>query len=224
MTSPTTPLPPPDVELHRPAPLAVASRWVTALSMTVGRSAAARAVAAAAGLQPGDRVVDLGCGPGTAVRVAARRGASAVGVDPDPAMLRLARGITAVTRPGPVGWLVGRAEQVDLPDGAATVVWTLSSLHHWDDRAAGLGEAFRLLAPGGRLVVAERPTAPGARGHAAHGISAAQLDALLEELGGVGFSGVRVEPGPKSGRRLVIVVAVRPIGGTDDAGPAAGQR
>ena len=69
---------------------------VTALSMTVGRGPLARAVADAAQLTPADRVIDIGCGPGTAVRHAARRGAAATGIDPDPAMLRLARWITAI--------------------------------------------------------------------------------------------------------------------------------
>ena len=72
---------------------------VTALSMTAGRGPLARAVADAAELTPADRVVDIGCGPGTAVRIAARQGAAATGVDPDPAMLRLARWITALRRP-----------------------------------------------------------------------------------------------------------------------------
>jgi trans-aconitate methyltransferase len=67
---------------------------VTALSMTAGRGPLARAVADADELTPADRLVDIGCGPGTAVRMAARRAATATGIDPDPAMLRLARWIT----------------------------------------------------------------------------------------------------------------------------------
>src|SRR5271166_5189721 len=138
---------------------------VTALSMTAGRGPLARAVADAAELTPADRVVDIGCGPGTAVRHAARRGAArrgaaATGVDPDPAMLRLARWITALRRPPDVSWLEGRAEKLPLPDDQATVVWAISSAHHWEDRGTGIGEAWRVLAPGGRLVLAERLPRP----------------------------------------------------------------
>src|SRR5262245_44046443 len=54
-----------------------------------------------------DHVVDIGCGPGGAVRAAARRGARVIGVDPAPVMLRLAR---ALTRNLPtVSWLEGVA-------------------------------------------------------------------------------------------------------------------
>jgi ubiquinone/menaquinone biosynthesis C-methylase UbiE len=144
---------------------------ITALSMTVGRGPLARAVADAAQLKPSDRVVDIGCGPGTAVRHAARRGAAATGIDPDPVMLRLAHWITAIWRSPNVGWLQGSAEELPLPDSQATVAWAISSVHHWEDRSAGLSEAWRVLAPGGRLLLAERTAKAGARGHAAHGLT-----------------------------------------------------
>ena len=160
---------------------------VTALSMTAGRGPLARAVADAAELTPADRVVDIGCGPGTAVRHAARQGAAATGVDPDPAMLRLARWITALRRPPDVSWLQGRAEKLPLPDDQATVVWAISSAHHWEDRGTGIGEAWRVLAPGGRLVLAERLARPGARGHAAHGLTRDHAEDLARQLADAGF-------------------------------------
>jgi ubiquinone/menaquinone biosynthesis C-methylase UbiE len=77
--------------------------------------------AEAAELKPANRVIDIGCGPGTAVQYAARWAAAATGIDPDPAMLRLARWITAL-RPSPsVTWLEGRAEKLPPPDGKASV-------------------------------------------------------------------------------------------------------
>jgi len=85
---------------------------ITALSMTAGRGPLARTVADAAELTPADRVLDIGCGPGTAVRYAVRRGSAATGVDPDPAMLRLARWSTALRRSPNVSWLAGRAEKL----------------------------------------------------------------------------------------------------------------
>jgi SAM-dependent methyltransferase len=63
------------------------------------RRAWVRAAADAAELAGADRVVDVGCGPGIAVRLAARRAAAATGVDPDPAMLRFAPWSTAIPRP-----------------------------------------------------------------------------------------------------------------------------
>ena len=49
---------------------------ITALWMTAGHGPRVRAVADAAELTAADRLVDAGCGPGTAVRLAARRAAT----------------------------------------------------------------------------------------------------------------------------------------------------
>ncbi len=59
----------------------------------MGRANAQLAVESV-GVGPGDRVVDIGCGPGGAARAAARAGAEDTGVDPAPVMLRLARAVT----------------------------------------------------------------------------------------------------------------------------------
>ena len=134
---------------------------ITALSMTVGRGSAARMIADLAEVSGGDHVVDVGCGPGTAVREAAHRGATAIGVDPTPLMLRLGRRITAVRHVRNATLVEGTAETLPLPDACATIVWALSSAHHWADRAAGLSEARRVLAPGGQILIAERLVQPG---------------------------------------------------------------
>ncbi len=174
---------------------------ITVASMTVGRGSLARAAADAAELTPADRVVDVGCGPGAAVRCAARRAATATGIDPDPAMLRLARWITALRRSPNVDWLEGRAEKLPLADAQATVAWAINSVHHWEDRGAGIGEAWRILAPDGRLVLVERQAKPGARGHAAHGLTRDQAEDLTRELTAAGFDQVRmdlIEPGHRT--------------------------
>jgi ubiquinone/menaquinone biosynthesis C-methylase UbiE len=163
-------------------PACLAYDLLTAVSMTAGRAPAARAVAGLAGLCASDRVVDIGCGPGTAVRTAARQCASVTGIDPAPRMLRLGEWITARQHLANVTFRTGRAEALPLPDASATVAWALSSVHHWPDQAAGLAEARRVLAPGGRILLAERQVKPGARGHAAHGLTRAQADRLAAGL------------------------------------------
>ena len=64
------------------------------LAMLLRGRSAARLVLDLAELSVGDRVVDVGCGPGNAVRLAARLGAVATGVDPSADMLRIARAVT----------------------------------------------------------------------------------------------------------------------------------
>ncbi len=214
---------------RRPASRAVAG--LAAVSMVFGRGAAARTVAGRAGLTAGDRLVDVGCGPGTAVREAARHAAAATGVDPDPASLSLARWISAWRRARNVTWLEGRAEHLPLPDDCATVVWALSSVHHWADRIAGFAEALRVLTPGGRILIAERLVRPGARGHAAHGLTPAQAGQIAEEMVAAGFTDIRTQTSRARRRVLIIVEASRftagqagPAGRAAGTAPATGAR
>ena len=125
------------------------SGLLVGLTMIAGRGTTAQLAADLTGVTRDDHVVDVGCGPGTAVRAAARRGATVTGVDPAPVMLSLAR---RLTRNSSITWREGAAESLPLPDGVATVLWSLSTVHHWHDIDAGLAEARRVLAPGGRLL------------------------------------------------------------------------
>jgi len=187
------------------APLSKAYELLTAVSMTVGRGPAVRTMADLAQLTPADSVVDIGCGPGTAARVAARQCEHVTGVDPTPAMLRLGRWLTAIQRVPNVAFVEGAAESLPLPDDSATVAWALSSVHHWTDRAAGVAEARRVLRPGGRILLAERLVKPGAHGHAAHGLTHEQADQSIGDLTAAGFSDT-VSEIKQAGRRTLIVV------------------
>src|SRR5260370_35746532 len=62
--------------------------FLAAASMVAGGKGDARLAERVSELAAGDVVADIGCGPGTAARRAARLGASAIGVDPAPVMLR----------------------------------------------------------------------------------------------------------------------------------------
>jgi SAM-dependent methyltransferase len=91
--------------------------WVGGLAMSFGRGRSVRLVADRAEVRAGDRVVDVGCGPGRFLREAAERGAEAVGVDPSSQMRRLAlRRIPARLR-GAVRVVDGTAELLPLEDG-----------------------------------------------------------------------------------------------------------
>jgi SAM-dependent methyltransferase len=182
-----------------------------AVSMLFGRGAMARAVSGMADLATSDVVVDVGCGPGTAVRRARRGGAArAVGIDPSQDMLRLARSITTLRRMDGIIFREGSAERIPLGSASATVVWAIQSVHHWKDRGQGLQESLRALAPGGRLILAERAVVPGARGRAAHGLREHDADELVELVGQTGFADVERRTVRAGRRNLVVITAAAP--------------
>jgi ubiquinone/menaquinone biosynthesis C-methylase UbiE len=100
-----------------------------------------------------DRLLDVGCGTGAAVRHAADSVGRAVGVDLSPAMIDRAREL-AMEAPG-AEFRVGDSENLPFADGEFTAVLCTTSFHHYPDPQRALGEMARVLAPGGRLVVAD---------------------------------------------------------------------
>jgi demethylmenaquinone methyltransferase/2-methoxy-6-polyprenyl-1,4-benzoquinol methylase len=103
-----------------------------------------------AGIGAADRVVDLGCGTGDLVEIAAAAGARVVGVDFSAGMLAAAR------RRGIRPPLV-RANAAALPmaGNVATAVISAFALRNFTSIPAVLREAARVLVPGGRLVLLE---------------------------------------------------------------------
>ncbi|MCT7660017.1 class I SAM-dependent methyltransferase [Mycobacterium deserti] len=174
--------------------------------LLVGRANARLAVEVAK-VSADDRVIDIGCGPGGAVREALRRGAEATGVDPSPAMLRVARLVTRTS--ARVTWVRGAAERIPAEDGWATVVWSLATVHHWKDVAAGLREAHRVLAPRGRLLAVERQVEPGATGVASHGWTRDQAQSFAAQCRTMGFESVDVGEGETGRGGVWTVSAIR---------------
>lgn len=170
--------------------------------LVVGR-AKARLAAEVAQVSTDDHVVDVGCGPGTAVRLAARRGARVAGVDPSSTMLRIARLVTP--QRAPITWGEGTAEALPVPDGSATVVWALATVHHWQDVDKAVAEARRVLTPGGQLIAIERQSPDGATGLAGHGWTREQAEAFATLCRDAGFDDVSVTGGG-SGKGTVWVV------------------
>lgn len=194
----------------RPHRTTGAFELLTAASMTVGRAASSRAIVDLANPGPHDRALDIGCGPGAAARMAANRCEAVTAVDPGRWMLRLGRWITSLRRLENVSFSEGSAEELPLRDSEVTVSWSLSSVHHWDDRGRALTEVFRTLAPGGKVLLAERLVKSGARGHAAHGLTQEAVELLARDLVSAGFEGVTLERLDAGRRRLVVAVGTRP--------------
>jgi len=144
---------------YRPALRTAALAWAyEPIAMRLCRAAVWRpAVVEAVAPQPGEKIVDLGAGPGTLCRLIERRcpGATVVGLDPDPVMV--ARGRHLAAQEGSRVAFV-RASATALPlAGRVDVCVSSLMFHHLerDAKRAALAEALRVLRPGGRLVVAD---------------------------------------------------------------------
>lgn len=94
-------------------------------------------------------ILDLGAGTGRfSALLADIRGARVIGVEPSQGMLRV-----AIQQTSSVAYVCGCAEAVPLRDRSCDVVWMSHVLHHVRDRAACARELYRLLVPGGRVLV-----------------------------------------------------------------------
>jgi len=108
-------------------------------------------VVSAAGVDPGDRVLDVGCGTGNAALTARRAGAQVVGVDVTRPMLDLARDSASLAEYDDIHWVAGDAESLPFPDDSFDAV--LSNFGHvFTPNAADAGsEMVRVARSGGRV-------------------------------------------------------------------------
>jgi hypothetical protein len=88
-------------------------------------------------------------------------------------------------------------------------VWSLATVHHWQDVDAGLAEVHRVLGTSGRLLAIERHVQPGARGIASHGWTGDQARAFAQRCRAAGFTGVELGEHRAGRRDLLSVLAVR---------------
>ena len=149
-------------------------------------------------IQPGETVLDVGCGTGTlAIEVQQRVGAVARVIGIDPGVRQIARARSkAARRTLPIDFRIGVIEHLDFPDQTFDAVLSTLMMHHLPDdlKRQGLFEIARVLKPGGRLVIAdfkrpeERQDQPARLGAGESGIQ--DLPALVKDAG---FSQVETE-------------------------------
>ncbi len=100
---------------------------------------------------PGQRVLDLGCGPGDGAAWLRRRGVDAIGLDYSQGMIDKARREALLS-----GKLTrGDAGRLPFKDGAFDKLVCTNSFHHYPDHTSALAEMRRVLKPGGLMLLVD---------------------------------------------------------------------
>ena len=114
-------------------------------------------------IKPGDSVLDVGCGTGEVTILAKMRAKNGkvYGIDPAPEMITVARK-KAARKKLDIDFRIGVIESLPFADSSLDVVTSSLMMHHLpeDLKVRGLAEIYRILKPGGRLLIADfmRPT------------------------------------------------------------------
>jgi arsenite methyltransferase len=163
-----------------------------------------------AAVRAGETVVDLGSGAGRETLLAARAAGPAgraVGIDMTPEMIDRARENARRAGAGNAEFRLGEIEHLPLGEGAVDAVISNCVINLVPDKPAAFREAFRVLRPGGRMVVSDivshggLPQAIRESIAAWAGCVAGALDVeeYLEAIRGAGFTGVEIiEPSGES--------------------------
>lgn len=156
-----------------------------------------------AGLQPGERVLDIGTGTGTAAAAARGEGREIVGVDAAPGMLEIAR-----REVEGVEFLEMEMASLAFPDASFDAIVSAHVLLFADDQRAAVTEWLRVTRPGGRLSLSvPGPEEAGSKPiygaiYERYGVGLARryptAASLQELLANAGWTEVRVEADPST--------------------------
>ncbi|WP_183564242.1 class I SAM-dependent methyltransferase [Mucilaginibacter sp. SP1R1] len=92
--------------------------------------------------------LDIGCGTGNYTIALAAKGLNFYGVEPAEEMLNVAR-----DKNKQVNWLLGQAEKIPADDEVFDGVIATLTIHHWANIKSALTEIYRVLKPGGTVVI-----------------------------------------------------------------------
>jgi len=187
--------------------------WAAVPEDAVAAGLARRRTFLLARVNPGERVLDLGCATAELTDALGRAGTRVVGADVSAEALRRARH----RHPDLDLRLIAADQELPLPDASFDVVWAGEVIEHVLDTAGWLSEVRRVLVPGGRLLLstpalsrvalvamALSPAGPGGhfdpRGDHVRFYTRASLRELLDDLGfeAVTIRGVGGLPGARA--------------------------
>jgi len=160
-------------------------------------------------VQPEDRALEIGFGPGIAIRELAKRATRGLvcRIDHSELMVRQAtRRNAAAVRAGRVELRLGSV--TELPNYAEPFdkVLAVNNAMMWDDPSARLRELRGLMGPGGRIAIVLQPRGPGSSDATADRAS----DEISQQLTAAGFADLRVDTLELEPTNAVSVLGVNP--------------
>jgi ubiquinone/menaquinone biosynthesis C-methylase UbiE len=159
-------------------------------------------------LKPNDRVLEIGFGPGFAVKEVCKLlpDGFIAGVDHSEVMVRQAKKRNAVTvRNGKVDLRLGSVSELPTYNEPFDKIFTINSIHFWIDPKARLKELRELLRPGGLIVVTLQPRSRGSTNETTDTIGRE----LVINLEHAGFKNVRLEIKPANPAPIACVLGIR---------------
>ncbi len=170
-------------------------------------------------IQPGDRILEVGCGTGSlslAAKIKAGPESQVYGIDIAPDMIDTARRKASKANLD-IKFEVGRIETIPFPDRQFDLVFSSLMLHHvpdWRDKEKGIAEMLRVLIIGGKLLVIdfEPPKNPLIKGLVSiffgHKMAGYNLREFIPMLEKAGFN--NIETGPTKYKLLSHLSGKRP--------------
>ena len=143
-------------------------------------------------VQPDDRVLEVGFGPGLAIALIAKRATAGfvAGVEPSEVMIRQATERNrAAVQAGRVELRPASVSALPYPDAHFTKACSVHTLYFWASLEEGVRELHRVLVPGGVLILAVRTRRPGASRFdpSRYGYGDERLAEVTAALGAAGF-------------------------------------
>jgi len=191
-----------------------ADRWDEIRAFHTSEAAVEAAILEAAGEGPFNRLIDLGTGSGRMLTLLGGRARSAVGLDLSRQMLNIARTRVAEAGLGACELRHGDIHGTGLTPGHADLVVVHQVLHYLNEPAAAVGEAARLTAPGGRLLIVdfaphEFESLRAEHRHRRLGFSDEEMSRWLHEAGLASVSVTALPPASGDGVTVKIWCAER---------------
>lgn len=177
-----------------------------------------RAAIEALAVQPGEHVLDVGCGSGRSLEllVPLVRHGSVSGIDPSPLMVKRAHRRNDKDGGDKVLVQVASVESLPFEDQTFDAIMSVHTLYFWRDLGLALRELARVLRPGGRLALVFRTSANSAAKHFPDDVYAFRsFTEVAAQLASAGFSVQSQSPDEAQGRPAILTA--RPMRSGDKA-------